>query len=145
MLISSGGYGQEGDRFRNGSQFDFGQIINLGNLNFPPDSASLDDPATLEILDSVIGFLGVNPSIFIEVRGHTSGPRPGTSITLPYLYSLSEKRAEAVAFHLIHLGISPQRIEYRGYGPEKPIASNATAQGRYANQRVEIMITDEKK
>ena len=54
--------------------------------------------------------------------------------------SLSEERARAVATFLNGEGISPTRIIMQGYGTESPAASNATAEGRRNNRRVEVTV-----
>ena len=50
------------------------------------------------------------------------------------------RRAARVRAALIQRGIAPARLEAKGYGPTRPIASNATADGRFANRRVEFII-----
>ncbi|MFC2692290.1 MAG: OmpA family protein, partial [Capnocytophaga gingivalis] len=51
---------------------------------------------------------------------------------------LSQNRADAVKIYLIQGGIASERLESKGYGPEKPIASNKNKKGRALNRRVEI-------
>jgi len=53
---------------------------------------------------------------------------------------LSQQRAEAVMTYLLEQGISPERLEAKGYGEEKPIAPNSTRRGRAQNRRVEFTI-----
>ncbi|NGM89203.1 OmpA family protein, partial [Parapusillimonas sp. SGNA-6] len=53
---------------------------------------------------------------------------------------LSKERAEAVKNYLVSKGANPSRIEATGYGPDQPIASNATAAGRQQNRRVEFTL-----
>ncbi|MCF8112177.1 MAG: OmpA family protein, partial [Desulfobacteraceae bacterium] len=55
-----------------------------------------------------------------------------------YNQGLSERRAKAVRDFLVNRGIDPDRLSYKGYGETDPVASNATAQGRAKNRRVEI-------
>jgi len=78
-----------------------------------------------------------NKDIVIEIGGHTNG-NPG--ISHKFCDNLSNKRAQEVALYLTKKGISPKRIEYKGYGKRKPIATNRTKKGRSLNQRVEIKI-----
>lgn len=56
--------------------------------------------------------------------------------------TLSELRAAAVANYLIDNGIDPARIQYKGFGGRKPMASNDTEVGRSQNRRVELMIIE---
>jgi OmpA-OmpF porin, OOP family len=53
---------------------------------------------------------------------------------------LSERRAEAVKQILVESGVSASRITTAGYGAANPVASNATAEGRAQNRRVEIVL-----
>jgi len=51
---------------------------------------------------------------------------------------LSQRRAESVMKYLNAKGISADRMTAKGYGPDRPIASNDTAEGRTENRRVEF-------
>jgi len=68
-----------------------------------------------------------------ENHGHTV--RVGSRTNNMKLY---ENRSRAVGAYLIEKGISSTRLSYKGYGPLRPIASNATAEGRAQNRRVEL-------
>ena len=57
---------------------------------------------------------------------------------------LSQKRAESVRTYLISRGISGDRITATGLGPSRPIADNASPEGRANNRRVEIVVTPKK-
>ena len=68
-----------------------------------------------------------------EVEGHTD--RSGTdAINEP----LSERRAQAVVDHLVTRGIEASALTARGYGSSRPVADNATPEGRSRNRRVEF-------
>jgi hypothetical protein len=54
--------------------------------------------------------------------------------------ALSKARAESVKSYLVGKGISPDRIEAKGYGPDQPLASNDTIQGRAKNRRIEFRL-----
>ncbi|AFH49306.1 Peptidoglycan-associated outer membrane protein [Ignavibacterium album JCM 16511] len=73
------------------------------------------------------------PEIVVEISGHTD-------ITGMYKKNLelSQKRADAVRDWLIRNGIDPLRIIAKGYGPDRPIASNDTPEGRQKNRRIEF-------
>jgi outer membrane protein OmpA-like peptidoglycan-associated protein len=60
--------------------------------------------------------------------------------TAEYNEQLSQRRAESVRNFLINQGVPPDRIQTRGMGEERPVASNATAEGRANNRRVEIVV-----
>lgn len=111
-----------------------GQTIPMRLLTFETDSTRLR-PAVYTYLDELYDFLAENPTITIEVGGHTNN--------LPnddFADYLSTARAKAVADYLLEKGIDPQRVEYRGYGKKQPLVPNTTPEGRRTNQRVEIKI-----
>jgi len=72
----------------------------------------------------------------IYIEGHTDN-RGGAEFNR----NLSRRRAESVRNYFINRGVAPERLEARGYGPDRPIAPNTTAQGRAANRRVEFLTT----
>ena len=111
-----------------------GQTIRIDQLYFLADSSNFTSNS-VEVLDEIYEFLIRNPLVVIEIGGHTNGI-PG----MQYCQELSLRRAKAVADYLYQRGIPHERIIYKGYGKEKPIASNKTHLGRQKNQRVEIKI-----
>jgi len=76
-------------------------------------------------------------TISIEVAGHTD-----STGTAEYNQRLSQARAETVLNFLASKGIARDRMSARGYGEEKPVASNDTSEGRAKNRRVELNRTD---
>src|SRR3989441_3576088 len=85
------------------------------------------------VLDQVAASLVANPEIRIEIAGYTdsTGRRPMN-------LRLSMARAGAVRAYLARRGVSPMRMQARGYGASGYIAPNATPQGRAQNRRVEL-------
>jgi outer membrane protein OmpA-like peptidoglycan-associated protein len=70
----------------------------------------------------------------VVISGHTDNIG-----SMDYNQRLSENRAKAVENYLCrHHGIDPERIEIKGYGETRPIASNETEEGRSKNRRVEF-------
>lgn len=86
-------------------------------------------------LGEVAGVLKQYPETTITVNGYTD-----STGALAYNMRLSQDRAQAVANILRNNGVAGSRISTRGYGPESPVASNASAAGRAQNRRVEILI-----
>ena len=111
-----------------------GQTIQMQKLQFEADSTNITED-NQPILDEIYVFLKSNPSIVVEIGGHTNNLPPPE-----YCDQLSTARARSVAEYLVHKGISPERVFYKGYGKRKPLFSNATEDGRRRNQRVEIKI-----
>ena len=86
-----------------------------------------------EVLNQIINVLKKFPKSRFRIEGYTdSTGNKAKNITL------SQNRADAVKIYLIQGGIDQSRLESKGYGPEKPIASNKNKKGRELNRRVEI-------
>lgn len=90
-------------------------------------------PASFAALDQVAASLVANPTIRIEVAGHTDAVGSDESNL-----RLSQQRADAVRAYLIEKGVAADRMTAQGYGETRPVASNATAEGRAQNRRVEL-------
>ncbi len=56
---------------------------------------------------------------------------------------MSQKRADAVVAKLVELGVQPSSLSAKGYGSSKPIADNATDEGRAKNRRIEFTVQGE--
>jgi hypothetical protein len=104
----------------------------LIGLNFDTNKWNIK-PVFYPLLDRVVEIMRKNPSLKIEVQGHTDSQGAAK-----YNQKLSEKRAKEVKNYLIKAGINKGRIMAVGYGLKKPIASNKTAEGRERNRRVEL-------
>ena len=106
----------------------------MEQLFFEADSSNINDQSK-PTLTELYQFLYDNPTIVVEVGGHTNG--------LPeheYCDRLSTARAKSVATYIVQQGIDEKRVYYKGYGKRKPIATNRTPEGRKKNQRVEVRI-----
>ena len=77
-----------------------------------------------------------HPDAVLDVNGYCS--KVGT---YAYNLKLSKLRAESVAKYLAAHGVARDRMVLKGHSYEDPIASNATPEGRFQNQRVEINST----
>jgi outer membrane protein OmpA-like peptidoglycan-associated protein len=53
--------------------------------------------------------------------------------------TLSQQRAESVAAYLAGKGVAKERMEAKGFGPDRPLQPNTTSQGRAANRRVDFL------
>jgi outer membrane protein OmpA-like peptidoglycan-associated protein len=113
-----------------------GKALVLQGVNFQTGKATLL-PESQTILDKVAESLNNNPGVAVEVGGHTDSR--GTRATN---LRLSQARATTVRDYLISKGVDGSRITAKGYGPDQPVASNATATGRAANRRVELTKTN---
>jgi len=104
----------------------------LKGVYFDTDKWDLK-PSSYPILNEVVFVLKRNPELKIEIQGHTDNVGEAW-----YNRELSRKRAKAVIGYFIQEGISPSRLSYEGYGFSSPAASNATAEARGKNRRVEL-------
>ncbi len=75
----------------------------------------------------------------IQVEGHTDDV-PISTVQFPSNWELSAARAASVVHFFSRLGIHPDRLSAIGYGEFRPIASNATVEGRARNRRVTVMV-----
>jgi outer membrane protein OmpA-like peptidoglycan-associated protein len=87
------------------------------------------------ILDRAVEVLQKYPQVRIEISGHTD-----SAGGYEHNVDLSQRRAESVKTYLIDAGIDAGRIETRGAGPNEPIATNDTKEGRAQNRRIEVKI-----
>jgi OOP family OmpA-OmpF porin len=104
----------------------------LKGVNFE-SGRSILTPKSYLVLDEVAGSLIAHPEVRIEIGGHTDW----TGIRVKNL-SLSQARAMTVRAYLANKGISPGRMVAKGYGPDRPVATNKTPAGRAQNRRVEL-------
>ncbi len=115
-------------------KIEVGKKIILKNIFFDFDKYSLKKESYQE-LNRLIAFLKENSRVRIELSGHTD-----IKGKHDYNITLSENRALAAYNYLMKKGIAKNRLEYKGYGPDKPIADNQTDAGRALNRRTEITI-----
>jgi OOP family OmpA-OmpF porin len=111
-----------------------GAAITLHNVFFETDKSDLL-PASFEELDRVKDLLIQHPEFKLQIAGFTDSTGSETHNQL-----LSKDRAEAVVDYLIHHGIATNRLSAIGYGSAKPVATNATDEGRSKNRRVEFIL-----
>jgi outer membrane protein OmpA-like peptidoglycan-associated protein len=110
-------------------------ILNMpSNITFEVNKSNVK-PNFVEILSSVTLVLNEYKSTMIEVAGHTDSTGSES-----YNQMLSQQRAQAVSNILMQNGVQPVRIDTVGYGESRPIASNATPEGRQQNRRVELTL-----
>ncbi|MFT3699562.1 MAG: OmpA family protein [Kofleriaceae bacterium] len=110
-------------------------IAIMDKVQFDTGKATLL-PASFSLLDEVAKVLKDNPQIeVVSVEGHTD-----STGSADFNRTLSQSRAESVAKYLSGKGVKAARLQPKGFGPDRPIADNATDAGRDANRRVEFNI-----
>ena len=115
--------------------FELNKAHVFDNILFEFDKFTLLEAAKQE-MRQLFAYLDKDDSLVIDISGHTDGVGSDA-----YNQILSSNRAEVVAAYLQHLGLPKERITWRGWGGEKPIAKNNTEVGRKKNRRVEFIIT----
>lgn len=125
-------------------------VIDLRGVNFKFDrpntvekniGPTLKEPSaeSIAILDQAVDTLKRYPDVKVEVDGHTDSV--GTDA---YNQKLSERRAKIVYNYLIAHGIDASRLDGpKGFGEEKPLDTNKTAEGRQRNRRTELTVENQ--
>lgn len=111
---------------------ELGKTIALGNIQFEQSSYILLKNS-YEELDKLVQFLKDNPTIEVEISGHTDNKGEEKKN-----FTLSERRVATVISYLTKKNISEKRIIAKAYGGTKPIADNGSDIGRRINRRVEM-------
>jgi outer membrane protein OmpA-like peptidoglycan-associated protein len=107
------------------------KIVTHG-INFDINMATIK-PESMGTINAIADILKNNPELKFEIQGHTDN----SGIAATNL-SLSQKRADAVKQQMVDLGIDESRLTSKGFGDTKPIADNASLEGKANNRRVEF-------
>ena len=111
------------------------KIVILEQVHFAADRDVIL-AESFDLLQQVARILREHPQIArVRVEGHTDA-----SGSAPHNLDLSQRRARTVREFLVKEGIAAGRLESRGYGLTRPVASNDTKEGRARNRRVEFSI-----
>jgi len=97
----------------------------------------------LKVIRSIAAILKPLPNA-VNVEGHTDNI-PIKNAMFPSNWELSASRAASVVHIFSRLGIDPDRLAAIGYAEHRPVADNATAEGRQKNRRVSLLIMTDKK
>jgi outer membrane protein OmpA-like peptidoglycan-associated protein/tetratricopeptide (TPR) repeat protein len=116
------------EKIKEGSSFE------IENLLFASGSTELMEKSKI-ILNGFARYLQQNPSIQIEIQGHTDDL--GDDATN---LKLSENRCKTVFDHLISKGVEKSTISFKGYGETKPKVPNTSDENRAKNRRTEVKI-----
>ena len=109
-----------------------GMII-VQHVRFAPQN-SVPPPDARPILDEAAKVLLTNPQItLLRVEGHADASEREPEV-------IAKRRADEAVAYLIAKGVLPDRLVAAGEGAKKPIADNATAEGRAKNRRIEFHI-----
>ncbi|MCB0428983.1 MAG: OmpA family protein, partial [Flavobacteriales bacterium] len=114
-----------------------GTKVVMNNIFFETGKAELKPESYLE-LNKAIQLMKANPSMVVEVGGHTDNVGSDDANM-----KLSHDRAKSVMDYLTKSGIPAARLQAKGYGETQPIATNDTEEGRAANRRTEFVILED--
>jgi outer membrane protein OmpA-like peptidoglycan-associated protein len=112
------------------------ELTFASDVLFDTASATLKPGASLQ-LNRLADYMRDSPKTRIVVEGYTDNRG-----SADYNQELSEQRAQSVATALTTQGVDADRVQTVGRGKEFPVASNATADGRQQNRRVDIVLSD---
>ncbi|MCC5861632.1 MAG: OmpA family protein [Gammaproteobacteria bacterium] len=108
--------------------------VSTQGIYFDTGSAAIR-PESTGTLTEIGWTLEQHPGLRVRIEGHTDSVGDAQANL-----QLSEQRARAVMDYLVSgYGIAAERLEFTGRGEEAPVADNATAEGRQANRRVELV------
>jgi len=111
-----------------------GTTIQLKSVLFKRGTSDIKD-GSFEELDRVYIMLKKNPTIEIELAGHTDNTG-----SAKLNIELSQKRSDRIKEYLVEKGINSKRLQSKGYGGARPIASNKSEATRKLNRRVEFTV-----
>ena len=101
---------------------------------FAVDSTMLSQQSRIALNEAAAVFTEY-PKTAIVAQGHTD-----STGSEEHNHSLSKRRADAVAGHLVALGVDGARITSMGYGENHPVADNDSPDGRRRNRRVDLLL-----
>lgn len=114
-----------------------GETYKINNINFATNSYELNN-SIKSILDEFGEFLKRNSNLEVVLQGHTDNVGNAKDNLV-----LSELRAGSVYNYLIELGVAKERLSYKGFGSDRPVADNNTEEGRLQNRRTEFLVISE--
>lgn len=115
---------------------DLGALMHVSaDTMFSPNSTTLS-PQGKKLLDQVVSIIR-KYNVFLVIRGHADPTETGAP-KYPSNWELSSARATACLNYLVEEGVTPQKLRIVAYGATRPMVSNASAEERVFNQRVEF-------
>lgn len=125
-----------GDYYKTVS-YDFGLLLTEGRVVKPTMfdvNKAIPGSETTEYLRQLANWLRLHPSITLQVEGHTDNDGNAKDN-----FKLSLARADEIKRVLVSFGVAAERLTTAGFGDVRPMASNATAEGKAENRRVEFV------
>lgn len=116
-------------------QAELARVKGTEEINFRYGRAEID-PTSFSLLNNLAAAAKRCPDFFILVEGHTDSDGSDA-----YNQALSEQRAKTVAAYLADQGVARSHITAKGFGETRPVASNATREGKRQNRRIAFVVT----
>ncbi len=124
----------EAEVYKQGSQL----VIRMRGIRFPSEQATLT-PENYVLLSKVQQAIQTFGQPIVTIEGHTDTTEGSDALRANQ--ALSQQRAEVVKIYLVANKTLPaNRIRAIGYGPDRPLASNKTTEGRAINRRIDVLI-----
>ncbi len=117
--------------------YEEGRFKILDPVHFEHGSSEISQDSH-ELLDQVALTVKAHPGLRVQIEGHTDDTGPAE-----VNQRLSQQRAHAVRRYLVDRGVSPRRLEARGFGESRPLEDGTSEGARSSNRRVEFVVIDE--
>jgi OmpA-OmpF porin, OOP family len=111
-----------------------GHVMRLQNLIFEVGNAKID-PDSYSELDLVLNMLKENPTMIIQLEGHTDYVGAASDNM-----KLSQRRVESVKNYLVNKGVNKNRLKTKAFGGTQPLSRDNTPEAHRLNRRVEVRI-----
>jgi outer membrane protein OmpA-like peptidoglycan-associated protein/tetratricopeptide (TPR) repeat protein len=115
-------------------EIEVGKTFEMDNILYDTKKFNLNGDAKF-MLDQFVKFLNENPSVKVAIQGHTDNEGDANENQV-----LSENRAKGVVDYLVGMGISKDRLEFKGFGQSKPKVANDSNYNKSLNRRTEVLI-----
>jgi outer membrane protein OmpA-like peptidoglycan-associated protein len=112
------------------------EIVQLENVQFETNSATLT-PKGVATMEKIAAVLKQATGFPVEIQGHTDGRGDRA-----YNLALSQQRANTCLQFLTARGLPAARFSAKGYGPDRPVATNESEEGRLQNRRIEFSVKE---
>jgi len=113
-----------------------GQVVLHEAVNFAQGSDRIVGGASFRVLDAVVALLTFHPELAaVEIQAHTDDRGDARENR-----AISARRATAVKSYLVDHGVRAERLSTMGVGPDRPLTTNDTAEGRARNRRIEMHV-----
>ncbi len=108
------------------------ELLSNEKIHFDYNKATIKQDS-YKLLVNLVDIINKCPDTIVTIEGHTDSDG-----SAKYNKLLSQKRANAIKAYLENRGVAKERLRAVGYGESKPVASNATREGKQKNRRIEF-------